>query len=128
MRGPLAVRGPLAPRGVPVTRSRSQRFDDLVLDAIERIERRYVAELAEVEFAVEDVPDLDRVDPEPDGIPLGAVMAGRPGQPTRVVIYRRPIELRTIDDGELADFVRDVVVEHVSELLGLPPEEVDPDY
>lgn len=127
MRGPLAVRGPLAPQGVPVARSRSQRFDDLVLDAIERIERRYAAELADVEFAVEDVPDLDRLEPEPDGIPLGAVLAG-PGRPTRIVIYRRPIELRTIDDGELADFVRDVVVEHVGELLGVAPEEIDPDY
>jgi hypothetical protein len=40
-------------------RSRAERFDDLVLDAVERLEKQWAAELADVEFAVEDVPPAE---------------------------------------------------------------------
>ena len=46
----------LAPRDVPISRTRAERFDDLVLDAVEDLEQHWAAELADVEFAVEDVP------------------------------------------------------------------------
>lgn len=124
MRGPLAVRGPLAPGGVPVARSRSQRFDDLVLDALERLERRFSAELSGVEIAVEEVPDPHRFGSAED-VPLGAVVTTR--DRPRIVVYRRPIELRATSRGELAVLVGEVVLEQVAELLGVDPEEIDPD-
>src|SRR5277367_4167556 len=52
------LRGELAPRGVPLARTRSEEFDDLILDAVEDLERSWAAELADVEFAVEDVPSV----------------------------------------------------------------------
>jgi predicted Zn-dependent protease with MMP-like domain len=48
--------------------------------------------------------------------------------PARIVVYRRPVETRALDEGDLADLVRDVLVEQVAQLLGRRPEEVDPRY
>ena len=49
-------------------------------------------------------------------------------RPTRLVLFRRPIELRSQTRGDLSAMVLTVLVEQVSELLGRPPEEVDPRY
>ncbi len=46
--------------------------------------------------------------------------------PARVVVYRRPLEARALDRAELAELVRDVVVDQVARLLDLDPDEVDP--
>ncbi len=124
------LRGPLAPDGLPLTRSRQERFDDLVLDAVERIERRLGPRLDGVEFAVEEVPPtepealLDPVDP----VPLARNEPAGPGRPARVVVYRRPLELRAPTGTERSALVNDVVVEQVADLLGLGPEQVDPAY
>ena len=48
---------------VPLSRSRAEQFDDMVLDAVEHLEARWAAKLESVEFAVEDVPAV------PDGPP-----------------------------------------------------------
>ena len=50
------LRGRLVPATVPLARTKAEIFDDLVLDTVEGLERRYAKELAGVEFAVEDVP------------------------------------------------------------------------
>ncbi|HZC27566.1 MAG TPA: metallopeptidase family protein [Actinopolymorphaceae bacterium] len=127
MRGPIAVRGPLTPGGVPVARSRAERFDEFVLDAVEQLERRLAQELDGVEFAVEEVPDPHRADADGE-VPLGAAMASNGSDPARIVIYRRPIELRAVGVTELSSLVHEVVVEQVAELLGLSPDDVDPGY
>ena len=41
---------------VPLAQTRGERFDDLVLDAVEHLEERWSKQLEGVEFAVEDVP------------------------------------------------------------------------
>src|SRR3712207_8198549 len=58
------LRGRLVPAEVPLARSRAEQFDDLVLDAVEDLERRWERELAGVEFAVEDVPWVEHTRPE----------------------------------------------------------------
>ena len=45
----------------------------------------------------------------------------------RIVIYRRPLELRAVDRDDLEDLVHDIVVEEVAQFLGMDPAEVDPD-
>jgi predicted Zn-dependent protease with MMP-like domain len=129
------MRGLLVPPTVPLAKSRSELFDELVLDAVEHLEGAWGARLRTVEFAVEDVPpELPAYDADvlEDGeIPLARLLperdAGR-GQrvPARIVIYRRPLEARAGDRADLADLVHDVVVEQVANLLGLDPDEVDP--
>jgi predicted Zn-dependent protease with MMP-like domain len=129
-RGP---RGPLAPRAVPLTESPSQRFDSIVLDAVEHVETRWHHELKTLDFAVEEVPPLDISGPVEDeiesaGVPLARLFAPSGGQPARVVIYRRPLELRALDRDDLEDLVHDIVVEEVARFLGLDPETVDPGF
>jgi predicted Zn-dependent protease with MMP-like domain len=126
------LRGRLVPANVPLFRTKSEIFDDLVLDAIEGLERTYSRELAGVEFAVEDVPpDLNVYDSDvlEDGeVPLARLLPGAPGRPNtpaRIVLYRRPLEFRAIDNEDLADLVHDVIIEQVANLLGIDPEELD---
>ncbi|HXR41984.1 MAG TPA: metallopeptidase family protein [Acidothermaceae bacterium] len=123
------MRGPLAPSALPMSRTRSEAFDDLVLDAVEHLEQRWAAQLERVQFAVEDVPPpslLGRDSVEP--VPLGWCLPSTAAAPAQVVLYRRPIEARATGPDELAELVHDVVVEEVAELLGLEPEAIDPSY
>ncbi|NUT34985.1 MAG: metallopeptidase family protein [Hamadaea sp.] len=125
------LRGRLVPASVPMSRTKAEIFDDLVLDTVEGLERRYSQELAGVEFAVEDVPpDLNVYDSdvlEDGSVPLARLLPGRPGRhgvPPRIVVYRRPLEFRAGDRDDLADLVRDVVIEQVANLLGLSPDDI----
>jgi predicted Zn-dependent protease with MMP-like domain len=125
------LRGRLVPASLPMSRTRAELFDELVLDAVESLELRFAKELAGVEFAVEDVPpDLNVYDSDvlEDGeVPLARLLPGRPGRhgvPPRIVLYRRPLEFRAIDNDDLADLVHDVIIEQVANLLGIDPEEL----
>ncbi|MBK3627859.1 metallopeptidase family protein [Streptomyces asoensis] len=123
------MRGPVAPPQVPLAASRSDVFADLVQDSVERLERRW-PQLADIDFMVLEVPRLDAAT-EPwndEAVPLGGTIAAREGRPPRVVVYRRPVEIRTKGRDERAALVHEVVVEQVAELLGLTPETVDPRY
>ena len=119
---------------VPAARTRSERFDDLVRDAIADLEERWHDELEGVEFAVEDVPapesgwDEGVVADETAGgpVPLGRLLPGGPGTPPRVVVYRRPLEARATTRPDLGELVHEVVVDQVAQLLGLDPDVIDP--
>ena len=117
----------MSPPQVPLTRSRAERFDDLVLDAVERLDRRWGEQLRSVEFAVEEVPDADPPSWTADPVPLARVLPASGAEPARIVVYRRPLENRA-EPAELPALVHDVVVEHFAELLGVDPAEVDPRY
>ena len=124
------MRGPIAPPQVPLAASRAEVFADLVQDSVERLERRW-PQLADIDFLVLEVPRLDgRGDQawNDEAVPLGGVVAAREGRRARVVVYRRPVEIRTKGRDERAALVHEVVVEQVAELLGLTPETVDPRY
>lgn len=116
------MRGPVAPPQVPLSTSRSESFHDLVRDSVDRLERRW-PQLAEVDFLVMEVP----VEPA-DTVPLGSSAPADKSGPARIVVYRRPVEIRTKSRDERALLVHEVVVEQVAELLGLAPESVDPRY
>jgi predicted Zn-dependent protease with MMP-like domain len=128
------LRGVLAPADVPLHRSRSERFDELILEAVARLEPRWEAQLSGVEFAVEDIPRNAAVDTGPGSVPLARLDAGSPGadgipaRPPRIVVYRRPLAARADSEDELGELVFDVVVEEFAQLLGLDPEDVDPAY
>ncbi|MGW5864910.1 metallopeptidase family protein [Streptomyces sp. NPDC055239] len=131
------MRGPVAPPQVPLSASRAEVFTDLVQDSVERLERRW-PQLSEIEFLVLEVPALGPGagsgpasgddDWSDDIVPLGGIIEASEDRPARVVIYRRPVEIRTKGREERAALVHEVVVEQVAELLGLSPESVDPRY
>ncbi|MGW0391882.1 metallopeptidase family protein [Streptomyces sp. NPDC003042] len=124
------MRGPLAPPQVPLSASRAELFGDLVRDSVERLERRW-PQLAEVEFVIADVPgppggpDSGWND---EAVPLGGLAEARDGRGPRIVVFRRPVEIRAKTRDEKALLVHEIVVEQVAELLGLSPETVDPRY
>ncbi|MES4906599.1 MULTISPECIES: metallopeptidase family protein [unclassified Streptomyces] len=125
------MRGPIAPPQVPLSVSRAASFLDLVQESAERLERRW-PQLSAVDFAVLEVPTMSGHG-GPDGwdgesVPLGQFIAARGDSPDRIVIYRRPVEIRAKTRDERALLVHEVVVEQVAELLGLAPELVDPRY
>ncbi len=119
--------GPLTPHGVPAMSSRRAQFDELVLSVVHDLEERWRDELGLVEFAVEETP-LMPDDWSSTTVPLASLVRGSGTKPTRLVLFRRPIELRSETRDDLAAMVLTVLVEQVSELLGRPPEEIDPRY
>lgn len=120
------MRGSLAPDDVPLGRSRAERFDDMVIASVDRLDQRWRDQLAKVEFAVEDVPSLD--DWDHDWVPLARTFAATGALPARIVVFRRPVETRVKGVARLRALVNDVVIEQVAELLGVPPEDVDDTY
>ncbi|GAA2678384.1 metallopeptidase family protein [Streptomyces lunalinharesii] len=126
------MRGPIAPPQVPLSVTRADAFTDLVYDSRDRLERHW-SQLAQVDFLVLEVPGFGPDGPpdplaEDEGVPLGRVLPAGDGHRDRIVIYRRPVEIRTKSRDERALLVHEVVVEQVAELLGLAPESVDPRY
>ena len=128
------LRGQLAPAEVPLHRTRGEQFDDLVMDAVDELEEHWSAELATLEFAVEDVPpnsqpsEYDSSVVVDRGVPLGRLFRdGLPDISAPVaVIYRRPIEARASDPEDRADLVFMVVVDLAAEFLGRDVDEIDP--
>ncbi|WP_312720952.1 metallopeptidase family protein [Mobilicoccus sp.] len=122
------VRGPLVWPPVPSMTSRSETFDDLVLDAVERVERRVGQGIGDIEFAVELVPPSDPTPFEPERVPLSRLFAAERGIPARIVLFRRPIETRVEDPRDLAVMINDIVVEQIAGALGVEPTTLDPGY
>ena len=107
-------------------RLRRQAFDRTVLDVVSAIDERWAVHLGPIEYAVEDIPVLPD-DWENGQVPLSAVVR-RKDRPTRLVVFRRPVEHRCHDRADLEAMVLTVVVEQVAEILGIPPGDVDPRY
>jgi predicted Zn-dependent protease with MMP-like domain len=125
-----------------VFKNRAERFDEMVLEALEPIEERWGDELTELDLAVDMVPEIDRTDPgatswppevvEDLGVPLARLVpAGvdRAGLPTRarIVLYRRPLEARSRDGVDLVDLLHEVLIEQVACYLGVEPDALHPD-
>ncbi|MFD1716988.1 metallopeptidase family protein [Georgenia deserti] len=123
------LRGPLLPPTLPAWRTRTDRFDDLVLRCVRRLERRFPRELAGVEFAVEEVPPSDPAPWEHRAVALGRYFPGdaAAGLSHRIVVYRRPVVARAVDADETELLVRAVLVEQIAGMLGRAPEDIDPD-
>lgn len=129
MRGPavLPLPGPVGPRQPPVPRGKREIFDRIMLDLVTEIDERWSTHLGLVEYAVEDSPQLPE-DWDSGRVPLAALIRGAGASPTRLVVFRRPIEHRAGSRADLEAIVLTVVVEQVAELLGIEPSEVDPRY
>ncbi|MDO4908634.1 MAG: metallopeptidase family protein [Corynebacterium sp.] len=99
------LRGPLLASSVPRFRTRSQRFDELAVDAYAPVRAQFAEQLLGVDLAIDLAPRMRLSYPTPpdvvaDGpVPLGRfIPAGvdHQGNPTRarIVVFRKPIERR----------------------------------
>ncbi len=135
------LRGPLLSHALPAWRTRAEQFDTLVLDAFEPIDARWHERLTKLDIAVDDVPRIRPLDPDsvtwPDEVvadgpvPLSRLIpAGvdKHGAATRarVVVFRKPLEMRAKHPDDLADLLHDVLVQQVATYLRVDPEVIDP--
>jgi predicted Zn-dependent protease with MMP-like domain len=134
------LRGLMYPATTPAARTRAEKFDAMVLEALEPIELRWGSELADLDLAVDEVPEVDETSPDDVvwgqgvladvGVPLAQLVPagvdpeGLPSR-ARIVIYRRPLEARARDGADLADLLHEVLVEQVAEYLNIEPDAVD---
>jgi predicted Zn-dependent protease with MMP-like domain len=130
----------LYPSTIPAAKTRAERFDAMVLEALEPIEQRWGAELTELDLAVDEVPEVDETSPDEVvwqagvladvGVPLAQLVPAGvdpEGQPSRarIVLYRRPLEARARGGADLADLLHEVLVEQVAEYLNIEPDAVE---
>lgn len=119
------LRGPMLPPRTPAWTSRNEKFLDLVREAMSNLDQRHGAKFRSVEISVDLIPtirDLAKIDGE---VALGRLVTGTPN---RVILYRRPIEVRSQDEHMRMHIIKDVLAEKLGELWSMSPNEVDPDY
>ena len=106
-----------------------------MLDAVERVERAVkddvalAARLAAIDYGVEEVPPeaaLAAAEAGTGPLALARTDEASPGEPARIVLYRRPLEVRSPDLAEREAIVHEVVVDRLAELLGVPVDRLDP--
>ncbi|BEK98545.1 hypothetical protein NSK11_contig00076-0028 [Nocardia seriolae] len=132
----------MLPPTVPARRTRGQEFDRLVLEAFAPLESRWHEQLTKLDIAVDDVPKIRPLHPDsvtwPDEVvadgpvPLSRLIpAGvdRYGMATRarVVLFRKPLELRAQAPDDLVDLLREVLVQQIATYLGVDPDIIDPE-
>jgi len=127
MRGPAFSDTPFAPDGVPARRSPAERFDQVALRILRAVAAPWAERLGDVELAIEEVPVLSEQWVS-STVPLSSWVEPRGHDRARLVLFRRPIEHRADGLAELEALLLTVVVEQLSEVLGLPPEDVLPGY
>ncbi|WP_223944951.1 metallopeptidase family protein [Arthrobacter sp. StoSoilB20] len=123
------LRGELMLPSLPGFRTRAERFDDMVLDSAERLQDMWGKQLDGVLFAVDEIPpNLEQLVAQGSRAPLGSYTPGGRGEAPMITVYRRVVEQGCGSRDELQDLVHDVVVEYTAEMLGVPPETLDPVY
>ena len=106
--------------------TRAQRFDDVVLDAMSRLERRSGASPSH-DPARRRGGATQRPGPwEHRQVPLGRMFPATATAPYQVVVYRRPITTRCRDEADVIALVTSVLTEQVAGVLGVTPEQLDP--
>lgn len=120
-RGP---RGPLAWPPVPSMGTRQERFDDIVRDVAEDLDRILEQRGLVVEYATLDIP----VDLGPDWapeVPLARTVPATKSGPARIIAFRHPIEARAAGRSAVASLVRWALAGELSALFAIPPEELE---
>lgn len=141
------LRGPILPAGLPASRTRGEKFEDLVVDSAERLRELWSSALEQVDYLVEEVPDnLEALIAAGSQVPLGKYRAATAGtissgvstaqgtnaeQGTKaeravVIVYRHPIETLCEAPWETRELIHEVLIEQVAGLLNIDPDTVDP--
>ncbi|WOQ17990.1 metallopeptidase family protein [Raineyella sp. W15-4] len=128
LRGPLALPNPWTGRPVRAPHPPDDReyFAGALADAIAAIAATAPRVLDGISVGMEDVPDLPASWAH-DSVPLAAAVESPDGRAAEVVLYRRPLQLRAASREGLRILVRRTLVEQLSVVTGLPPDEIDPE-
>lgn len=122
-------RGELIPSHLPGSRTRSERFEDWVMESAQRLERLWGDKIQDIQMLVQDIPGgLEDTTPAALRGMLGTSTPSAKNRPATITVYRHPIEMAAKGFIAPNELVHDVVVEQMAELLGMTPEAVDPAY
>jgi len=118
-------RGPALPHSAPFHESSDQLFVRQMREAVEDLDARLGTMLTSIKFALEEIPNKRDLTFASGHVPLGRIDQGNPAT---IVLYQRPIEMRSQDKELLSRVMRDVLAELVSLATGLRPDDIDPGY
>ena len=124
-RGPVVLPRAYGGRIDRIDPNDAEFFTACLAEAVRQVQRSCPGILDNVVVGAEDVPTMP--DWTEERVPLSSAVDGSDDSPARVVIYRRPLELRTASRRGLAILVHRTLVEQLSALTGLPVEKIDPD-
>jgi predicted Zn-dependent protease with MMP-like domain len=121
-------------RTAPPRSSRHQPFESLVEIALAAIPEPFATALDEVAIVIADEPSPDQLrenDLEPDetlyglyeGVPLDEWGGDSVPVPTRILLFRLPLEEDFADPDELADEVRVTILHELAHHLGIEDED-----
>ncbi len=119
------LRGPALPHSAPFHESSDQFFVREMKEAVEDLDARLGTMLSSIKFALEEIPNKRDLTYASGHVPLGRIDQGNP---ITIVLYQRPIEMRSPSKDLLQRIVRDVLAELVSLATGLRPDDIDPKY
>ncbi|MDO4413341.1 metallopeptidase family protein [Cutibacterium sp.] len=123
-RGPVVLPRAHGGRIDRINPTDAEFFTTCLAEAVGKVQWSCPGILDDVVVGAEDVPTM----PEwTEGqVPLSSAVDGSNDSPARVVLYRRPLELRVASRRGLAILVHRTLVEQLSALTGLPVEKIDP--
>ncbi|MDR0959356.1 MAG: metallopeptidase family protein [Propionibacteriaceae bacterium] len=101
-------------------------FVACVRDAIDDILEACPEALRHCDVAIEEIPDPEEC--WDDRVPLTGEIPANGGRPPRVIVYRRPAELRAAGRDQLRRLVFTLVVEQVALTTGLDIDLLDPQH
>ena len=119
------LRGPALPHSAPFHESSDQLFVRQMREAVEDLDARLGTMLTSIKFALEEIPNKRDLTFASGHVPLGRIDQGNPAT---IVLYQRPIEMRSPDKELLQRVMRDVLAELISLATGLRPDDIDPGY
>lgn len=93
-----------------------RRFGQLVEDALTSLPAALLEAAGDAQVAVEDLPPPDTAARD---VPLARF---EPGAPARLVVYRRPLELRALSHADLTELVRAAAGQEIARALGVEDE------
>jgi predicted Zn-dependent protease with MMP-like domain len=93
------------------------RFSDLVENAIAELPLPLLKGISGVEVVIETVPPVDDHVIARGEVPLARLLERPEGR--RLVVYRRPLELRGTSRGELVEIIRTAIGVEVAQVLGI---------
>lgn len=125
-------RGPLLLAPLPGSRTRAERFEDLLVESAERLADRWGERVTAIDFRIMMVPAakvLERARAAGTRVPWATSRSARPGRPERITLYRRPIEEACGHGPELLpEMVHMAIVEQLADLWAMDPQAIDPGY
>ncbi|MES8200657.1 metallopeptidase family protein [Cutibacterium acnes] len=123
-RGPVVLPRSYGGRIDRVDPTHAEFFTACLTQAVQQVHMSCPGILDNVVVGAEDVPTMP--DWTEGRVPLSSAVDGSEHSPAKIVIYRRPLELRMASRRGLAILVHRTLVEQLSALTGTPVETIDP--